>query len=178
MATAAPGRPLANGRDPPNPVSMIAIGTEAPDFDLPSNELTPEGRPGKKIRLSDFRGKKHVVLAFYPLDFSPTCSKEHGCFKDDSVRLDGASAQVLGISVDSAWAHQAFAKQMGIGYPLLADFHPKGEVAEKFGLYNAEKGVTKRATVIIDKTGKVAWAQEHSDQRDDKVILEQLGKLG
>jgi peroxiredoxin len=156
---------------------MIAIGTDAPDFDLPSNELTPEGRPGKKIKLSDYRGKKHVVLAFYPLDFSPTCSTEHACFKDDSVRLEGASAQVLGISVDSAWAHQAFAKQMGIGYPLLADFHPKGDVAQKFGLYNAEKGVSKRATVIIDKAGKVAWAQEHEGQRDDALILAELAKL-
>jgi len=157
---------------------MIAIGTEAPDFALPSNELTPEGRPGKPIRLSDFRGKKHVVLAFYPLDFSPTCSTEHGCFKDDSVKLESANAQVLGISVDSAWAHQAFAKQMGIGYPLLADFHPKGEVAEKFGLYNAARGLTKRATVIIDKAGKVAFVQEHEGQRDDKVILAELAKLG
>ena len=157
---------------------MIAIGTEAPDFDLPSSELLPEGRPGKKIRLSDYRGKKHVVLAFYPLDFSPTCTQEHGCFKDDSVRLEGANAQVLGISVDSAWAHQAFAKQMGINYPLLADFHPKGEVAAKFGLYNAERGMTKRATVIVDKNGKVAFAQEHEGQRDDKVILDALSKLG
>ena len=156
---------------------MIATGTEAPDFELPSNELTPEGRPGKKIRLSDFRGKKNVVLAFYPLDFSPTCSSEHACFKDDSVKLEGANAQVLGISVDSAWAHQAFAKQMGITYPLLADFHPKGEIAAKFGLYNAERGMTKRATVIIDKAGKVAFTQEHEGQRDDKVILAELAKL-
>ena len=160
------------------PVSIIAIGTEAPDFELPSSELPPEGRPGKKIRLSDFRGKKNVVLAFYPLDFSPTCSTEHACFKDDSVKLESANAQVLGLSVDSAWAHQAFAKQMGIGYPLLADFHPKGEIAAKFGLYNAERGMTKRATVIIDKAGKVAFTQEHEGQRDDKVILAELAKLG
>jgi peroxiredoxin len=156
---------------------MIAIGAEAPDFELPSSELLPEGKPGKVIRLRDYRGKKKVVLAFYPLDFSPTCSKEHGCFKDDAVRLDGADAQVLGISVDSAWAHQAFAKQMGITYPLLADFHPKGAVAETFGLYNAARGFTARATVIIDKAGKVAWAQEHTDQRDDQVILAELSKL-
>ena len=56
---------------------MIDVGTEAPDFELPSSETNPEGKPGKKIKLSDFRGKKNVVLAFYPLDFSPTCSKEH-----------------------------------------------------------------------------------------------------
>ena len=67
---------------------------------------------------------------------------------------------------------------MGIGYPLLADFHPKGAVAESFGLYNGERGFTFRATVIVDKAGKVAWAQQHSDQRDDQVILAELKKLG
>jgi len=153
---------------------MIAIGTEAPDFDLPSNDLTPDGKPGKKVRLSDYRGKKNVVLAFYPLDFSPTCSKEHGCFKDDTVKFESADAQVLGISVDSAWTHQAFAKQMEVTYPLLADFHPKGAVAEQYGVYNADKGVTRRATILVDKAGKVAWAQEHAEQRDDKSILEAL----
>jgi mycoredoxin-dependent peroxiredoxin len=157
---------------------MIAIGTEAPDFELPSSELTPEGKPGKKISLSAYRGKKNVVLAFYPLDFSPTCSSEHACFRDDSVKLESADAQVLGLSVDSAWAHFAFAKQLGIRYPLLADFHPKGAVAESFGLYNDERGFAYRATVIVDKKGKVAWAQQHTDQRDDKIILAELKKLG
>ncbi|MDB5214112.1 MAG: Alkyl hydroperoxide reductase subunit C-like protein [Myxococcaceae bacterium] len=156
---------------------MIAIGTEAPEFELPSNELTPEGKPGKRIHLNDYRGKKNVVLAFYPLDFSPTCTSEHACFRDDSVKLDNADAQVLGLSVDSPWAHMAFAKQMGIRYPLLSDFHPKGAVAESFGLYNAERGFTFRATVIIDKKGKVVWAAQHSEQRDDKVILAELKKL-
>jgi peroxiredoxin len=157
---------------------MIQVGTEAPDFELPSNELTPEGKPGKKIKLSDFRGKKSVVLAFYPLDFSPTCTKEHACFRDDRVRLEGVDAQVLGVSVDSHWCHKAFADQMGIGYPLLADFHPKGAVAERYGLYNADKGLTKRATVIVDKAGKVAFVEEHSGQRDDAALLEVLAKLG
>jgi len=156
---------------------MIAIGTEAPEFELPSNELTPEGKPGKRINLSDYRGKKNVVLAFYPLDFSPTCTSEHACFRDDSVKLDNADAQVLGLSVDSPWAHMAFAKQMGIRYPLLSDFHPKGAAAESFGLYNAERGFTFRATVIIDKKGTVVWAAQHTEQRDDKVILAELKKL-
>ncbi len=115
---------------------MISVGAVAPDFELP--------RP----RLSDFREKEHVVLAFYPLDFSPTCSTEHGCFKDASLKLGAASAQVLGISVDSAWAHQAFAEQMGIGDPLLADFHFKGAVAEKFWLYDgsATPGSSSRSS--------------------------------
>src|SRR5215472_15239933 len=100
----------------------ISVGAEAPDFELPSNELDSNGRPGKKVKLSDFRGKKNVVLAFYPLDFSPVCSGEHQCFRDDLTELDKVDAQVLGISVDSVWSHAAFARQLGIQYPLLADF--------------------------------------------------------
>jgi peroxiredoxin len=158
---------------------MIQVGTEAPDFELASSELSPDGKPGKKIKLSDFRGKKNVVLAFYPLDFSPVCTKEHGCFKEDIKGLEGADAQVLGVSVDSAWTHQAFAKSLGISYPLLADFHPKGGVAEKFGLYEADKGITSRATVIVDKAGKVAFVENHGlgNARDDAKILAALKKL-
>lgn len=162
------------------PSTMIQVGTEAPDFELPSSELSPEGKPGKKIKLSDYRGKKNVVLAFYPLDFSPVCTTEHGCFKDDISQLEGANAQVLGISVDSAWTHQAFAKHLGINYPLLADFHPKGAMADKYGLYEADKGITARATVIVDKAGKVAYVENHGlgNARDDKKIIEALKKLG
>jgi peroxiredoxin len=157
----------------------IAIGSDAPDFELPSNELD-NGRPGKKIRLSDYRGKKNVVLAFYPLDFSPVCSNEHTCFVEDFSALEKVDAQVLGISVDSTWAHLAFAKQMHIKYPLLADFQPRGEVATKYGLYLADKGITSRATVIVGKNGKVAWVKEEEipQARDNKRIIEELRKLG
>jgi mycoredoxin-dependent peroxiredoxin len=157
----------------------IQVGAQAPDFELPSNELE-NGRPGKKIKLSDYKGKKNVVLAFYPLDFSPVCSTEHACFVEDFSELEKSGAQVLGISVDSAWAHAAFAKQLHLQYPLLADFQPRGAVAEKYGLYLADKGITARATVVIDKAGKVAWfkQQEIPEARDNKVILEQLRKLG
>jgi len=157
----------------------IQVGIQAPDFELPSNELE-NGRPGKKIKLGDYRGKKNVVLAFYPLDFSPVCSTEHACFVSDFSELEKSGAQVLGISVDSTWTHAAFAKQLHLQYPLLADFQPRGAVAEKYGLYLADKGITARATVIVDKTGKVAWfkQQEIPEARDNKVILEQLHKLG
>jgi len=158
---------------------MIAIGSDAPDFELPSNELDG-GRPGKKIKLSDYKGKKSVVLMFYPLDFSPVCSREHTCFVEDFAELEKAGAQVLGISVDSTWAHMAFAKQMHIGYPLLADFQPRGAIASKYGLYLADKGITSRATVIVGKDGKVAWAKEEEipQARDNKKIIEELRKLG
>ncbi len=157
----------------------ITIGAEAPDFELPSNLLGDDGKPGKPIKLSDYRGKKNVVLAFYPLDFSPTCSEEHGCFREDASALDGGNAQVIGISVDSKWAHLAFAKQMGLTYPLVADFNPRGAVAEKYGLYKEKLGFTARATVIVDKAGKVAFVHEEDlgKGRDNKEILAALKRL-
>jgi peroxiredoxin len=157
----------------------IQVGVEAPDFELASSEIEND-RPGKKIRLSDFRGKRNVVLAFYPLDFSPVCTSEHECFIKDLPDLEGADAQVLGISVDSVWTHAAFKRQLKLGYPLLADFQPRGEVATKYGLFMPERGITARATVIVDKGGKVAWVkqQEIPQARDDREILEALRRLG
>ncbi len=156
----------------------IAIGAEAPDFELPSNELD-NGKPGKKVKLSDFRGKKNVVLAFYPLDFSPTCTGENECLRNDYSQFEQAGAQVLGISVDSVWTHMAFAKQLGLKYPLLADFQPRGDVAARYGLFLSDKGITGRATVLVDKQGKVAWVKQQDIPvaRSDEEILAELKKL-
>ncbi|HEU4405823.1 MAG TPA: redoxin domain-containing protein [Polyangiaceae bacterium] len=158
----------------------IAIGATAPDFELASNELTPEGKPGKTIRLSTFRGQASVVLAFYPLDFSPTCSGEMACFRDDVEAFRGLGAQVLGLSVDSAWAHAAFAQAHGLAFPLLADFEPKGAVARAYGLYEEARGFAKRATVIVDRQGKVAYVADHGlgTPRQNHDLLEVLKGLG
>jgi len=132
----------------------IAVGQTAPDFTL-------KDQSQKEIKLADFAGKRNVVLIFYPLDFSPVCTSEHACFVNDLKQFDKLDAQVLGLSVDSVWAHKAFAEKMGITYPLLADFHPKGAVADKFGMYLADKGITGRAIAIINKAGKIAWFKNY-----------------
>jgi mycoredoxin-dependent peroxiredoxin len=132
----------------------ISVGSPAPDFVLKDQNQ-------KEVKLSDFRGKKSVVLVFYPLDWSPTCTNEHACFVNDLKKFEQLDAQVLGISVDSAWSHKAFAEKMGIHYPLLADFQPRGAVGEKFGVYLSEKGITGRAIVIVDRDGKVAWFKQY-----------------
>jgi peroxiredoxin len=150
----------------------IAVGQIAPDFSLKDQNQ-------KDVKLSDFRGK-NVVLAFYPLDWSPVCSKEHACFVDDLSGFQGVNAQVLGISVDSAWSHKAFAEKLGISYPLLADFEPKGAVASKFGLYLGDKGITNRASVIVDKQGVVRYVQVYEilSQRNNQDLVAELKKLG
>jgi len=132
----------------------IAAGATAPDFTL-------KDQSQKEVKLSDFAGKRNVVLIFYPLDFSPICTNEHACFVNDMKQFEKLDAQVLGLSVDSVWAHKAFAEKMGIHYPLLADFHPKGAVADKYGMYLSEKGITGRAIAIINKAGKVAWFKNY-----------------
>jgi peroxiredoxin len=134
-------------------IMAISVGQPAPDFSLRAND-------DKEYKLSDLKGK-NVVLAFYPLDFSPVCTNEHMCFRDDLTQFQGLNAQVLGISVDSTWAHKAFAKQLDLQFPLLADFHPKGAVAEKYGLYLQERGIAARAVVVIDKEGVVRFVKQY-----------------
>jgi peroxiredoxin len=132
----------------------LTVGHTAPDFTLKDQNQ-------KEVKLSDFAGKKNVVLVFYPLDWSPTCTKEHVCFVDGMKQFETLDGEVLGISVDSVWSHKAYAEKMGIKYSLLADFHPKGATGEKYGVYLGEKGITGRAIFIVDKQGKVAWAKNY-----------------
>jgi peroxiredoxin len=144
----------------------IAVGQSAPEFTLKDQNQN-------EVKLSDFAGKRKVVLMFYPLDFSPVCTNEHACFVNDLKQYEKLDAQVLGLSVDSVWTHKAFAEKMGINYPLLADFHPKGAVADKFGVYLAEKGITGRAIAIIDKAGKIAWFKNY-----DIPVLPDMKEVG
>jgi peroxiredoxin len=150
----------------------IAVGAPAPDFTL-------KDQSQKEVKLSDFKGKKNVVLVFYPLDWSPTCTNEHACFVNDMKKFEQLDAQVLGISVDSAWSHKAYAEKMGIQYPLLADFQPRGAVGEKFGVYLADKGITGRAIAIVDRSGKVAWFKNYDIPvvPDLKEVADALAKV-
>ncbi len=132
----------------------ISVGQTAPEFTLKDQNQ-------KEVKLADYKGKKNVVVMFYPLDWSPVCTNEHACFVNDMKKFETLDAQVLGISVDSVWSHKAYAEKMGIQYLLLADFQPRGAVGEKFGVYLADKGITGRAIAIINKDGKVAWFKQY-----------------
>lgn len=132
----------------------IAVGQVAPDFTLLNQDK-------QEVKLSDFAGKKNVVLIWYPLDWSPVCTKEHACFVNDMKQFETLDAEVLGVSVDSVWSHKAFADKMGIRYSLLADFQPRGAMSEKYGVFLADKGITGRAIAIVNKAGKVAWFKNY-----------------
>jgi len=150
----------------------VSVGAAVPDFSLKDQSM-------KDVKLSDFQGKKNVVLVFYPLDWSPTCTNEHVCFVNEMKAFEELDAQVLGLSVDSVWSHKAYAEKMGIQYPLLADFQPRGAVGDKFGVFMAEKGITSRAIAIIDRQGKLAWFKNYeiSAVPDLKEVSEALAKI-
>lgn len=142
-------------------------GDLAPDFTLPSTV-------GDKVTLSDYRGKKSVILLFYPLDFSPVCSGETKACGEMLPSAGGDGVEVLGISVDSLWTHKAFAAQQGLSYPLLADFQPRGAVAEKYGVFLPEKGFTARTAFIVGKDGRIKEivASDIPVARDIRALLE------
>jgi peroxiredoxin len=127
----------------------IDVGTQAPDFTLKTQDE-------KEWKLSDHKGK-NVVLMWYPLDWSPTCEKENCKISAEPV-LEGADTVVVGISRDSTWSHKAWKDAKGIRHDLLAD--PMLAVTKQFDLaHPAVPFISHRATVIVDKTGKVAFAQ-------------------
>ncbi|MDA8113092.1 MAG: redoxin domain-containing protein [Nitrospiraceae bacterium] len=150
--------------------SEIKVGDVAPDFTL-------EDQDKKPVTLSSFRGKKNVVLAFYPLDWSPVCTNENTCFSNDLPRFEDANAVVLGIITDSTFCHKAWREALKLKQTLLSDI--KRTVCKDYGLYIEEANINKRATVIVDKKGIVRYVkvQEILTARDDQEILGELKKL-
>ena len=154
----------------PSETTPIAVGADAPDFTLPDSEK-------KDWKLSDFKGKKSVALFFYPLDWSPTCSKENACFSNDLSKY-GQFAEVAGVSVDSPWSHKAWKAAAGLKHTLLSDMHRKAIKA--YGLFHPGGNISQRATVLIGKDGKVAWVKVEGDitkERDYTELEAQLAKL-
>ena len=130
--------------------TALQPGAEAPDFELPST-------PDQNVRLSEFRGQP-VILAFYPEDWSPVCSDQLGLYQALLPEFQKFNAELMGISVDSAWSHLAFAKDRNLHFPLLSDFEPKGDVARTYQVYRAKEGTTERALFVIDADGIIRWS--------------------
>jgi peroxiredoxin len=128
---------------------VIEPGSAAPDFTLADQD-------GHQVSLADFRGQT-VVLVFYPADFSPVCTDQLSVYQEVLGELEERGAQLLGVSVDSAYCHKAFRAQLNLAMPLLADFHPKGEVARAYGVWGADYGTAGRALVMVGPQGEVQW---------------------
>src|ERR1700749_2124494 len=129
---------------------VLAPGAAAPDLTL---RVTPD----QYLSLRDLAGKP-VIMAFYPADWSPVCGDQMTLYNQVRPEFQNYGAEILGISVDSAWFHQAYAKDNHIHFPLLADFHPKGAAAQKYGAYREQDGVCERALFVIDRKGVIFWS--------------------
>ena len=140
----------APGMEAPAENQGLPVGIEAPNFTLPDANNVP-------ISLSDYRGK-NVVLVFYPLDWSPACSDQLSLYQSELAEFEKHDAQVIGISVDSLYSHGAWAVVRGITYPLLADFHPKGEVSRLYDVMRQAEGFSERALYIIDRQGIIRYS--------------------
>ena len=129
---------------------ILQPGVAAPDFTLKS-------APDRKITLSELGGRP-VVLAFYPADWSPVCGDQMALYNEILDEFEGLGAQLVGISVDGAWCHKAYAEAKNLRFPLLSDFEPKGEVSRAYGAYDSEKGQSARALFVLDGEGIVRWS--------------------
>lgn len=131
----------------PSFAADLKVGDDAPDFKL-------EGSDGKTYKLSDFKGKQAVVVAWYPKAFTSGCTKECKSFKEDGKKLRAYNVAYFTASTDTAEKNKDFAKSLDVDYPILSD--PDGKTATAYGIFNAEKGFAMRVTFIVDKNGKIA----------------------
>ena len=129
---------------------ILSPGIRAPDFSL-------RCKPDESLSLSELRGRS-VILAFYPADWSPVCGDQMTLYNEVLEEFQAFQAELLGISVDGAWCHAAYARQNKLHFPLLADFEPKGAVARAYGVYNQKEGVCDRALFVIGPDGLVHWS--------------------
>ena len=135
-----------------NTVSYDALpeGTPAPAFELRST-------PDQSVRLGDFSGRR-LIMAFYPADWSPVCTDQMALYNEILPEFQELGAALVGISIDHAWCHAAFAEHRHLHFPLLADFEPKGAVARSYGVYRSQDGVAGRALFVIDGDDIIRWS--------------------
>jgi peroxiredoxin len=129
---------------------ILAAGTTAPGFTL---RVTPD----QNLSLSELKGKA-VILAFYPADWSPVCGDQLALYNEVLPEFRKHGAELLGLSVDGVWCHEAYVQARRLHFPLLADFHPKGEVAKSYGVYRENEGVCDRALFVLDRRGVIFWS--------------------
>jgi peroxiredoxin (alkyl hydroperoxide reductase subunit C) len=130
----------------------IEVGAVAPDFVL-------KDQNNQEVRLSDFRGRRNVLLVFYPLAFTGTCQGELCSVRDNLSDFANEDVQILTVSVDSPYSHKVWADREGYDFPLLADFWPHGAVAQAYGVFDEKLGFANRGTFLVDRDGVVQFAE-------------------
>jgi peroxiredoxin len=128
----------------------IETGATAPEFDL-------EVDGDERVRLSDFRGRRNVLLVFHPFAFTPVCEEEARDLQENLPSFEHAETDVVLVSCDSAAARQAWKRELGLTYTLASDFWPHGAAARAYGVFDEAKGASVRGTFLIDNSGTVVW---------------------
>lgn len=156
-----------------NQTKSLKVGDKAPDFTLADiNQV--------KVNLSDYLGKKNVLLVFYPLAFSPVCSAQIPSYQKIYDKFEELDTEIIAISIDSVFTHKAWADGLGgISYPLLSDFWPHGAVAEKYGLMRENDGFSERALMIVDKEGVISYINivDPRELPEIEPVLDRLQEL-
>jgi peroxiredoxin len=162
-----------NAAPPPPP--SVKVGQAAPDFS--ARYLVMEnGRPSfKTVKLSEYKGQKNVVLAFFPAAFSPGCTSEMGKYQENSGQFNVNNTVILGMSVDSTWANAAFADKLGVKFPILSDANR--EISKSYGVWNEQGLVSNRSTFVIDKSGVVKTEFLAAEALDPAKSLEACALL-
>jgi peroxiredoxin len=164
--------PASAGPDLPAqapPKTHLNVGDMAPDFDLPSTQ-------GKKVKVSDFRGKKNVVLAFFPAAFTGGCTKEMSGYQVGISKFEGADTQVFGVSTDDIPSQAEFAKKLSLSFPLLSDFATRKMVAA-YGVLMPDRGIANRATFVVNREGKIAYIEEGSTAIDISGVADACSRV-
>ena len=147
------------------------VGDAAPDFTAPSTS-------GKDVSLSSFRGKRNVLLAFFPLAFTETCTKELVCFTEDFDQFAGKGVEILPISVDSTPSLKEFKNKLQMKTELVSDF--KRDISRAYGVLNEDRFYSNRAYFLIDRDGRVRWSHvegSNNERRENSEILDAIARL-
>ena len=171
---------LAQGQapapQPPPPPPAVKVGQAAPDFTLPY--MAPKaggGYENKTMKLSDFKGKQNVVLAFFPAAFSPGCTNEMKAYHQATGQFNASNTTIFGVSVDSTWANKAFREQIGAEFPILSDWNK--DLSRKLGILNEKTGFAHRTTFVVDKAGIVQKIDQGRDALDPSGVVGMCEKL-
>ena len=141
----------------------VETGSEAPEFDLAVDDET-------RVRLSDFRGRRNVLLVFHPYAFTPVCEDEARDLQENLPAFESAETDVVLVSCDAAPARQAWKEGLGLTYTLASDFWPHGEAARAYGVFDERRGAPIRGTFLIDKSGTVVWSLVKQSSRRGELV--------
>ncbi len=153
-------------------MAALTPGTPAPDFKLKNYD-------GTEVSLAQFRGKRNVLLAFFPLAFTPVCSCQVPSYRDDLAKFESLDCQPIAVGISSVPAHKAWVESLGgVNIPVLSDFYPHGDTARRYGVLR-EEGFPERSLFLIDKQGIIRYSLVHElkKQPDNNLILDEIKKL-